>query len=145
MKKLKEKRKYVARPGIEPRTPDLRVSCPTDCATRPGTRRAKNVAYYFIGNYTFTITCSITKQLKSEEIGDRCHDNKFSTNLYIKYENIKYENIKYESEHLKKTCCFKKNLYPPLKEFQFSISLIIEKLNENGSALQTLHAPQTRT
>ena len=32
----KEKRKYVARPGIEPRTPDLRVRCPTDCATRPG-------------------------------------------------------------------------------------------------------------
>ena len=23
-------------PGIEPRTPDLRVRCPTDCATRPG-------------------------------------------------------------------------------------------------------------
>ena len=35
-KKRKEKRKYVARPGIEPRTPDLRVRCPTDCATRPG-------------------------------------------------------------------------------------------------------------
>ena len=30
-KKRKEKRKYVARPGIEPRTPDLRVRCPTDC------------------------------------------------------------------------------------------------------------------
>ena len=26
----------VARPGIEPGTPDLRVRCPTDCATRPG-------------------------------------------------------------------------------------------------------------
>ena len=25
------KRKYVTRPGIEPRTPDLRVRCPTDC------------------------------------------------------------------------------------------------------------------
>ena len=24
---MKEKRKYVARPGIEPRTPDLRVRC----------------------------------------------------------------------------------------------------------------------
>ena len=36
MKKRKEKRKYVAGPGIEPRTPDLRVRCPTDCATRPG-------------------------------------------------------------------------------------------------------------
>ena len=29
---LKEKRKYVARPGIEPRTSDLRVRCPSDCA-----------------------------------------------------------------------------------------------------------------
>ena len=36
LKKRKEKQKYVARPGIEPRTPDLRVRCPTDCATRPG-------------------------------------------------------------------------------------------------------------
>ena len=36
LKKWKEKRKYVARPGIEPRTPDLRVRCPTDCSTRPG-------------------------------------------------------------------------------------------------------------
>ena len=36
LKKRKEKRKYVARPGIEPRTPDLRVRCPTNCATRPG-------------------------------------------------------------------------------------------------------------
>ena len=27
---------YVARPGSEPRTPDLRVRCPTDCATLPG-------------------------------------------------------------------------------------------------------------
>ena len=26
----------MARPGIEPRTPDLRVRCPIDCATRPG-------------------------------------------------------------------------------------------------------------
>ena len=37
LKKRKEKRKYVARPGIKPRTPDLRVRCPTDCATRPST------------------------------------------------------------------------------------------------------------
>ena len=36
LKKRKEKRKYVARPGIEPMTPDLRVRCPTDCSTRPG-------------------------------------------------------------------------------------------------------------
>ena len=39
LKKRKEKRKYVARPGIEPWTPDLRVRCPTDCATRPGIPR----------------------------------------------------------------------------------------------------------
>ena len=32
----KEKRKYVARPGIEPRISDLRVKCPTNCATWPG-------------------------------------------------------------------------------------------------------------
>ena len=25
----------MARPGIEPRTSDLQVRCPTDCATRP--------------------------------------------------------------------------------------------------------------
>ena len=30
-------------PGIEPRTSDLRVNCPTDCATRPGHIRWKNL------------------------------------------------------------------------------------------------------
>ena len=35
VKKRKEKRKYVARPGIEPRTPDLRVRCPTDALRGP--------------------------------------------------------------------------------------------------------------
>ena len=30
---------YVARPGIEPRPPYLRVRCPTDCARRPGAQR----------------------------------------------------------------------------------------------------------
>ena len=29
----------MARPGIEPRTSDLRVRCPTDCATGPGLKR----------------------------------------------------------------------------------------------------------
>ena len=38
----KEKRKYVARPGIEPRTPDLRVRCPTDYATWPGQKIEKS-------------------------------------------------------------------------------------------------------
>ena len=32
----KEKRKYVAKPGIEPRIFDLRVRCPADWATQPG-------------------------------------------------------------------------------------------------------------
>ena len=31
----------LATPGIEPRTPDLRVGCPTDCATRPGSAMSK--------------------------------------------------------------------------------------------------------
>ena len=35
LKKAEGERKYVARPGIEPGTPDLRVRSPTDCATRP--------------------------------------------------------------------------------------------------------------
>ena len=58
-KKRKEKRKYVARPGIEPRTPDLRVRCPTDCATRPGkwSDNGIRVIYDIIGDdgefYTF--------------------------------------------------------------------------------------------
>ena len=41
----KEKRKYVARPGIEPRTSDLRVRCPTDCATRPSPGRLNKVTF----------------------------------------------------------------------------------------------------
>ena len=31
----------VARPGIEPRTSDLRVGCPPDCATRPSFLKCK--------------------------------------------------------------------------------------------------------
>ena len=46
MKKRKEKLKYVARPGIEPRTPDLRVRCLTDWATRPGFYRLYDFLYY---------------------------------------------------------------------------------------------------
>ena len=38
----KEKRKYVARPGIKPRTTDLRVRCPADCATQPGPLNGEN-------------------------------------------------------------------------------------------------------
>ena len=33
----------MARPGIEPRTPVLRVRCPTDCVTRPGKDRYKTL------------------------------------------------------------------------------------------------------
>ena len=35
-------------PGIEPRTPDLRVRCPTDCATRPGFTCFKNVIFIHV-------------------------------------------------------------------------------------------------
>ena len=52
MKKRKEKRKYVARPGIEPRTPDLQVRCPTDCATRPGKIYDKRDDFDFV-NFPF--------------------------------------------------------------------------------------------
>ena len=34
---------YVATPGIQPRTSDLRVRCPTDCATRHGHRHQGEV------------------------------------------------------------------------------------------------------
>ena len=43
----------MARPGIEPRTSDLRVRWPTDCATRPG--------LFFI---TFRVLIYIQKQLR---------------------------------------------------------------------------------
>ena len=43
LKKRKEKRKYVARPGIEPRTPDLRVTllCPDSEQTGYGVTKAE--------------------------------------------------------------------------------------------------------
>ena len=43
----KEKRKYVARPGIEPRTCDLRYRCPTDWATWPGKMRVNPLIWYY--------------------------------------------------------------------------------------------------
>ena len=43
---------YVFRPGIEPRTPDLRVRCPTDCATRPGF--CNGTCSFFVETYTVT-------------------------------------------------------------------------------------------
>ena len=55
LKKQKEKRKYVARPGIEPRTPDLRVRCPTDCATRPGNNIKKASVEFGKICYIFSI------------------------------------------------------------------------------------------
>ena len=33
----------MTRPGIEPRSSDLQVRCPTDCATRPGISNCKYV------------------------------------------------------------------------------------------------------
>ena len=36
----------MARPGFEPRTSDLRVRCPTDCATRPGIQHKKVHIWY---------------------------------------------------------------------------------------------------
>ena len=36
LESAEEKRKYVARLGIEPKTPDFRVRRPTDCTRRPG-------------------------------------------------------------------------------------------------------------
>ena len=51
LKKRKEKRNYVARPGIEPRTPDLRVRCPTDCTTRPGKICTPFATHLYIRNY----------------------------------------------------------------------------------------------
>ena len=43
----------MARPGIEPRTSDLRVRCPTDCATRPGSIVRR---YDIINKTTFHVT-----------------------------------------------------------------------------------------
>ena len=43
----KEKRIYVTRPGIDPRTSDLRVRCPTDCSTRPGRSGSENIGTPF--------------------------------------------------------------------------------------------------
>ena len=64
MKKRKEKRKYVARPGIEPRTPDLRVRCPTDCATRPGSIiRRWTETRYCNATYTFYRIILLCKSL----------------------------------------------------------------------------------
>ena len=57
----KEKRKYVARPGIESRTSDLRVRCPTDCATRPGGNRG---IYVFVIIYAW---CAFSRLLLFEK------------------------------------------------------------------------------
>ena len=37
----------MARPGIEPRTSDLRVRCPSDCATQPGYKHNEDVHMIF--------------------------------------------------------------------------------------------------
>ena len=45
----------MARPGIEPRTPDLRVRCPTDCATRPGHSTFRTVTEIVVGISGFRV------------------------------------------------------------------------------------------
>ena len=80
----KEKRKYVARPGIEPRTPDLRVRCPTDCATRPGAlhtvehvvqsksekkTKKKNIFFCVLGGGAATALMAQSRQRGHNELG----------------------------------------------------------------------------
>ena len=71
-----EKRKYVARPGIEPRTPDLRVGCPTDCATRPGKyhRVAPSIILILVISIflypceSWTLTAELEKSMQAFEV-----------------------------------------------------------------------------
>ena len=65
LKKRKEKRKYAARPGIEPRTPESRVRCPTDCATRPGEVVLK--AIHLAINLSFNTRFQLQKQKEAIE------------------------------------------------------------------------------
>ena len=50
LEKAEGETKVVASPGIEPRTSDLRVRCPTYCATRPGNILSKNWAQIFFSS-----------------------------------------------------------------------------------------------
>ena len=71
MKKRKEKRKYIARPDIEPRTPDLQVRCPTDCATRPGNLRDDDID---IDSLITTYNTAVTDTAKI--LGKQCRRKK---------------------------------------------------------------------
>ena len=79
LKKRKEKRKYVARPGIKPRTPDLRVSCPTDCATRPGSLIPKHGRQYIPCSTKFSM--ALQTEILSTEPSDFLNQITFSSNL----------------------------------------------------------------
>ena len=56
----KEKQKYVARPDIEPWTSDLRVRCPTDCATRPGSVLCKCAGWFEYLQYKHSVRSPYT-------------------------------------------------------------------------------------
>ena len=51
----------MARPGIERRTSDLRVLCPTDCATRPGLyiREGFEGKFFLFLNETYVVNVSL--------------------------------------------------------------------------------------
>ena len=58
----------MARPGIEPRTSDLRVRCPTDCATRPGTTdKEENI------KMTELLPLKVCPFTLSRQVTDICH------------------------------------------------------------------------
>ena len=55
----------MARPGIEPSTSDVRVRCPTNCATRPGTFSSNEIPFLDIikrEHLTFLAACLISQQ-----------------------------------------------------------------------------------
>ena len=54
----------MARPGIEPRTSDLRVSCPTDCAMQSGKGRGWGVGG--VSDFWFLLFF-FSKESKSEK------------------------------------------------------------------------------
>ena len=76
-----EKRKYVARPGTEPRISDLRVRRPTDWATRPGPAPRvlqESLCYtiyvwvYFEFGWGFLTIFSLPKKNYNQSKGPKC-------------------------------------------------------------------------
>ena len=51
-------RKYVARPGIEPRTSDVRVRCPTDSLRGPASWMRKDTLKYKLSEMNFDFEIS---------------------------------------------------------------------------------------